>query len=561
MKTQRAQFHIKRQKGIPYLYVEKFVWDSKLNRNRLVISRYVGNAEKLFSMMDGKQFQEGTTESARSFEFGKSAALLSMAEELTLPEIFSNIFGATEGETILQKMMLMVLGRFNPGPRPRSKLNTASWYWKDSFLPFIWELEIPKEYKAFANDLYECMDEFTPEKQDAIWTRVAHRLIDLGRRPTRLILDGSNIATWITQEHGEIPRKGWSKEKRYDLNLVGFHAAVDSDGIPFFGGVHPGNTSDADLFRDMVDKMATRLSELNIQPEETSLIIDKGNNSEDGLNDAWKKGFHIIGTIKRNQKEELLDIPLEKHARLEFEKDNPIYTYRATEIQYGKECSLVVVYNPRTQKKEELDYIKAKTSFIALCKDLDKKIIRVGRGKKLTPSGAYKLMVKSVYPKYEGVFKGEVDKNGDFLWWIDKDHEKKLMKGFGKQILFTDLNGMATKDIVEAYLSRNVIEHEFSECKKLIVIPIGPVWHYEDRRIRAHIFLCLLGMLMFRYMLVKLAPLKMTELEILSELGRLRLGYGIREGKMDFLLENYGRTSREINKLIDFDRFIPNAGS
>lgn len=560
METQRAQFHIKCLKGIRYLYVEKFKWDPKLKQNRLVKSHYVGNAEKLFSMMDGKKSQEETAGSARSLEYGKSAALLSTAEELNLPGIFNDIFGATEGETIFHKTMLMILGRFNPGPRPRSKLNTASWYWKDSFLPFVWDLDIPKEFKAFANDLYECMDELTPEKQDAIWTRVAQRLIELGRRPSRLILDGSNIATWISQEHGDIPRKGWSKEKRHDLNLVGFHVAVDSDGIPFFGGVHPGNMSDADLFKDLIDKMATRLSELNVKPEETSLILDKGNNSEDGMNGAWKKGFHVIGTIKRNQAEELLDIPLENHTKFEFEKDNPIYAYRSTEIQYGKECTLVVVYNPRTQRKEELDYARAKEAFVSLCKGLDKKIQRVGRGKKLSPSGAHRTMVKKVYPKYEGVFKGEVDKRGEFQWWIDEGHEKKLMKGFGKQILFTDLNGMATKDIVEAYLSRNTVEHEFSECKRLMVIPVGPIWHYEDRRIKAHIFLCLLGMLMFRYMLVKLAPLKMTEHEILAELGRLRLGYGIRDGKMDFLLENYGWSSREINKLIDFDRFIPNTG-
>ena len=561
MKDQRAQFHIKILKGIRYLYVEKFKWDPKLKQNRLVKSHYVGNADKLFSMMSEKKTPEDTPSSARSLEYGKSAALLSVAEELNIPQIFSEIFGQTDGEAIFQKTMLMVLGRFNPGPRPRSKLNTASWYWKDSFLPFVWNLDIPKEFKAFANDLYECMDELTPEKQDAIWTRVAQRLIELGRRPARLILDGSNVATWITQEHGEIPRKGWSKEKRYDLNLVGFHVAVDNDGIPFFGGVHSGNMSDADLFKDMVGKMANRLSELNVNPEETSLILDKGNNSEDGMNDAWKKGFHVIGTIKRNQAESLLDIPLEDYTRFEFEKDNPVYAYRSTEIQYGKECTLVVVYNPRTQKKEELDYIRAKEVFVSLCRDLDKKILRVGRGKKLTPSGAHKIMVKNVYPKYEGVFKGEVDKKGEFHWWIDEDHEKKLMKGLGKQILFTDLNGMPTKDIVEAYLSRNTVEHEFSECKRLMVIPVGPIWHYEDRRIRAHVFLCLLGMLMFRYMLVKLAPLKMTELEILAELGRLRLGFGIKNGKTEFLLENYGASSREINKLIDFDGFIPKTGS
>ena len=85
-------------------------------------------------------------------------------------------------------------------------------------------------------------------------------------------------------ENGEkLTRKGKSKEKRYDKNLVAFGIAESDENIPLMHETYPGNVSDAKIFPEIIDKIVERLKNLDIATEDMTLVFDKGNNSEDNI--------------------------------------------------------------------------------------------------------------------------------------------------------------------------------------------------------------------------------------------------------------------------------------
>ena len=82
--------------------------------------------------------------------------------------------------------------------------------------------------------------------------------------------------------------------------------------IPFIHETYPGNVPDSEEFSGIVDKIITRLTELNICSEDLVLVFDKGNNSKDNIKKVASK-MSFVGAVKANQAEELLDVPLSKY--------------------------------------------------------------------------------------------------------------------------------------------------------------------------------------------------------------------------------------------------------
>ena len=112
---------------------------------------------------------------------------------------------------------------------------------------------------------------------------IATKMIRNGIKPTTIFWDATNVFTYI--ENGEkLTRKGKSKEKRYDKNLVAFGIAESDENIPLMHETYPGNISDAKIFPEIIDKIVERLKNLDIDTEDTTLVFDKGNNSEDNIN-------------------------------------------------------------------------------------------------------------------------------------------------------------------------------------------------------------------------------------------------------------------------------------
>jgi transposase len=227
-------FKVKNIKGHKYLYIIK---NDRIDGKVVqTIQKYVGTADSLYEMLtSNKPFR------IASYRFGKPAALIKAAEEVGLIESINKHFNRKkiDGLTAAEYLLLIIIGR----SEHELSRNVLGGYFNKSVLKFIWNPKYKLSSKNFLNYMAH-LDEGTIQK---IELDVSRTMIKLGLRPTRLIFDTTNFYTHI--DHGEeLPRKGNSKEKRFDKNLIGVGLTTSDHNIPFQSITYPANKNDAKLY-------------------------------------------------------------------------------------------------------------------------------------------------------------------------------------------------------------------------------------------------------------------------------------------------------------------------
>ena len=71
----------------------------------------------------------------------------------------------------------------------------------------------------------------------------------------------------------------------------------------------------------------------------------------------------------------------------------------------------------------------------------------------------------------------------------------------GKTVVFTDKMELTARQIVEIYDARNTIESDIRWLKDKLLISLKPIYARKDMMIRAHVFLCVVGLLLYNYLL------------------------------------------------------------
>ena len=93
-----------------------------------------------------------------------------------------------------------------------------------------------------------------------------------------------------------------------------------------------------------------------------------------------------------------------------------------------------------------------------------------------------------------------------------------------------------------------------------LLISIGPVHHHTDFNIRAHIFLCIIGMLFYRYLAWKCKDLNLSIKRLVEELNDIRLALvqGNASGKVEMVVEEMNIKQARLFSLLDLGGFMDN---
>nr|QNO42319.1 hypothetical protein KODGCDNG_00006 [Methanosarcinales archaeon ANME-2c ERB4]QNO43028.1 hypothetical protein HGKCJMEE_00006 [Methanosarcinales archaeon ANME-2c ERB4]QNO43206.1 hypothetical protein IMGOGGGD_00006 [Methanosarcinales archaeon ANME-2c ERB4]QNO45291.1 hypothetical protein FDHENAIA_00005 [Methanosarcinales archaeon ANME-2c ERB4]QNO45531.1 hypothetical protein MALFCOLD_00006 [Methanosarcinales archaeon ANME-2c ERB4] len=145
---------------------------------------------------------------------------------------------------------------------------------------------------------------------------------------------------------------------------------------------------------------------------------------------------------------------------------------------------------------------------------------------------------KAIPAEYRTVFLFE-DDGGIFKYSVDPKAEKALYHTFGKNVIITDMHDWSSEKIVKMYTAKDFIEKDFNWLKNVMLIPIKPIFHRKDCRIKVHIFLCVMGLVFYRYMLWKLKKSneQLSNTEVIEKLENIRIALvksGDREAKFVF---------------------------
>ena len=635
-----VHFHKKEIKGNDYWYLRETKWID--GKSKVIWQKYLGTIDKIKEVFEHEEKVPSLKVS--SFEFGKTAAVLRISEELEFCQcVNQNVTKKEiEGLSVGEYMLLILLGRTNG---PLSKQATAEWF-NESFLKFQWKFPHKLNSQNFLNN----MDFLTEQTIRKIEENIAAKLIDKGIKPTTIFWDTTNVFSYI--ESGEkLPQKGRSKEKRYDKNLVTFGIAESNENIPLLHETYPGNVHDAKTFPKMIDTLVERLRNLKIKSSDMTVVFDKGNNSDDNINKiletylfSWEKipgndnvrlidyltqnfgiewaktakirknddgktiiltsetnflsltlndhktnvnlkiddgrtakfivkiekkelkiyleNMHVVGSLKHNQVKTLMEVPLSDYDFLyKSSKVSEVYGYRTKKQVFGQTFTIVVSYNSKSKVKKEKKYEENKIKILKGLAELKKKAEQgSGKGKKITRKGLCTNANKIIYSNLSTIFKYKIPEEGkiSFEYWVDKTAEEEFKKSFGKIPIFTDLHDSSSADIARTYFAKNLVEEDFKFLKDKLLIPVPPFFMRKDSRIRVHVFLCVMGMLFYRYLAkkVKYAGLSIKELQHQLEGIRMAFVKNNETSKISLVVEEMNPIQAKLFSRLELNEFL-----
>ena len=481
------------KKGHIYWYAtERKLVDGVVRRTW---QKYLGTAEKIQECVERSKDLPHIR--LKSFQYGKTAALLAVSDELNFVETVNKHTNKKkiEGLTVGEYLLLNIIGRCDGA---LSENSMQKWF-KKSTLGIIWKFPHKLSCQNFLNH-YKYVDQETSRK---IEDDLCAAMIEMGITPHLLFLDESNWFTYI-EKGEELPRKGKSKQFRYDKNLISVGLAVSEDNVPFMHETYEGNMHDSKIFPRLLDTLTKRLSNLNVTTNNLVLVFDKGNNSEMNIADVLSD-MHIVASAKHEQARDLLKIPLDMYKYLYTNpKSHKIYGYRTKYTFFGKEFTTVVAYSDASYKKQKGSYEKRKLKMLEKFADLTRRL-GSNRGKERDASSVEQEVSGIIQKDFKAIIGykiGEIPegkKKPSLTYWI-KDAEKERYEGFGKMIVFTDKDKWHSDKIVKVYNQKSLVEDDFKLLSDAFLVPIGPINHHKDANIRVHTFLCITGLLFYRYL-------------------------------------------------------------
>jgi hypothetical protein len=289
---------------------------------------------------------------------------------------------------------------------------------------------------------------------------------------------------------------GKSKDYRDDLPQVVIGMAVTRDGIPVRVWCWPGNTSDSALIRQVKDDMR------DWSLSRVVWVADRGFTSAENRRWLRKGGNHyIIGEKLRSGSAEA-EAALSRQGRYKDVAGN----LKVKEVRIAGDERFIICHNPEGAERDAA--IRAR--MIARLKELIDGSDKLSRDKRAELRGV--ISTKPGLSRYLRATPGG-------LLRIDASRAKAEENLDGKYLLRTSDPNMTSEDIALGYKQLLQVERGWRDMKQ--VIDLRPVYHRKEERIRAHVILCWLALLLAR---TAENACSATWPELRRELGRIAVG-------------------------------------
>lgn len=428
-------------------------------------------------------------------------------QKLGIGQAIAKVLGPRRFTTDVERVLFAMVA--NRALKPSSKLAAAEWASSDVAITGLSGMDEDQCYRAM--DLL--IDADTESKvQEAVFFACADLLnleVDL------LFFD--TTSTYFERdepEDGEDAFRvyGHSKDHRPDLPQIVIGLAVTREGIPVRVWCWPGNTSDMSLLKEVKDDLrGWRLGRV-------VTVVDRGFSSDENLTYLTRAGGHwIAGERMRDGAPDVAEA-LSRQGRYQTVRDN----LRVKEVRVGDGDSakrFVICHNPSEAERQK--QIRDHT-IERLQAELER--IETQREKAKTARTAKAKQQAAAHTKAECALRDHPSL-GRYLrqtttgrLQIDKARIAAEAKLDGKYLLSTSDPDLSAEDIALGYKNLLEAERGFRDLKG--TLELRPVFHRLEHRIRAHVLICWLALLLIR---VAERQTSQTWRRIAIELGRLHL--------------------------------------
>jgi len=407
-------------------------------------------------------------EIVRSLPHGNVAAVLQTARNIGLEQLIASRH-SRERDLVLALIVSRLI-------QPGSKLSACGGLQDETAKSTLCEeLQLGE---VGVHELYAAMD-WLLDKQKRIENKLAKKHLQGG---LLVLFDVSS--SYYTGRKSTLIQHGYSRDHRGDLPQIVYGLLCDPEGRPIAVEVFPGNTADPTTFTEIVSRVRKRFGIGCVVFVGDRGMITSARIRED-LRDV--EGLDWISALRSDGIRKLVDAKLIQRSLFDEQDLAEIVSDDFPEER------LVVCRNPlladeRARKREAL--LRATEA------ELERIVAATLRGTNpLRGEAAIGLRVGKVIGKYK------MEKHFELTITDDRFSFARRQENIAAEALLDGLYVVRTsvpsetlnsESVVRTYKSLSHVERAFRSIKT-VDLQLRPIYHHNDDRIRAHVFVCMLA--------------------------------------------------------------------
>jgi transposase len=433
--------------------------------------------------------------------WGPVLAIRTLFDQLGLWKILDESLGNAKDVPFADRVFVLVANRLI---HPASEHGLAGWLETDflcdrsgrRFVPHWRQKNRVRVHPRQLDAWYRTLDQLAKAKE-RIEVALYYRLRDLFSLKPELILYDITSTYFEGAGPEDFAKHGYSRDtKPHNVQVV--VGVVMVSGWPIAHHVWPGNRVDHDTVQEVVSDLHTRFGFGRIV-----FVGDRGMVTAENL-EALKRDHHgfVVGLNRRRNsalnawldlidETQWIDCPVGITAQ--ERKTNPPRT-RAQEVASGDPEKRVIIVD--SDERREYEQAMRQRSMDRTRDKLEKLKARVISGRLKTRDKiiqtAERILGKNHGQRY---YSYKVSPEGmlDYFECDSFEHERRIE---GKYVIITSEKTLGVVDAIALYKDLSEVERGFRQLKD--VLSLRPIYHQVEPRVRAHLFVAALALLIQR---------------------------------------------------------------
>ena len=477
----------RRQGDVTYRYLQLVESYREGGKNRQRVLYSLGNVDSLRSdgqlgrLVASLERAAGleprasvTLQTERVLEYGGSRLAQALWEQFGLTELLRELLA---GRRCRFDVIAAVAGMvFNRLLAPKSELALFAWrdrIWWPAFA------QAPLELAHF----YAALDVLLSVKEPLEEALFA-RLKDLFNLEVDLVFYDLT-STYFEGDGPPLAAYGYSRDKRPDRRQVLVALACDRHGFPIAHEVLAGQRADVTTVKAMVAALSARF-----RLRRVIFVADRGMVSAENLEALTKAGYEYVVGMRRNRVPEVLSRAPEDLAH--YEPGPHRVRLYATAGETPGTRYLCCYSEARAEEERQIRQARIRRGEQALAK----LAAQVAAGRLKRPEKIAVRVATALRQAHATSYFTCAIEEAKLSFARNEARIAEEERLAGRYFLLTNAEALTPSETVEAYFTLQEVERAFREMKDFL--KLRPIYHWTDRRVRAHIFVCVLACLLER---------------------------------------------------------------
>jgi transposase len=340
--------------------------------------------------------------------------------------------------------------------------------------------------------LYRCHDRLLAHKQ-TLFTHLTGRWRDLFNASFEVLLYDLTSTYFESDpplDENDKRRHGYSRDHRGDCVQIVIALIVTPDGLPLAYEVLPGNTHDASTLKHFLEHIEQQYGRA-----ERIWCMDRGVPTEavlEQMRTCDPPVRYLVGTPKgrlNRLERALLDKPWHQArpgVRVKLlAEEQELYVFAESGDRIAKE---------RSMRQRQLKWLWARLAQLqGMQLTRDELLMKLGAAQSKVPAG-WRLVEVDV-----------AEQGASFTYRLNRNKLRRVRRREGRYLLRTNLTESDPVKLWNYYLQLGQVEEAFRTLKSDLAI--RPIFHQDEQRIEAHVFIAFLAYCLYVTLGRQLKPL------------------------------------------------------